>query len=354
MTVQTGLKALCSGLCSGLCPALYPALLLALALLLTPGPLGPGAAYARCTGIDLRDHLTTEARTRLDAEMAKVPFSLGNHWIATKGNRRLHIIGTQHSGDARMLSMMGDIRPLIRQVDAVFLEVTEPQMLAADSNQEAFGQYFLLPPGQRLDRMMSASDWTQLSARLAMLGIAPGAAAQMQPWYLSDFLTGTDCRKRGFGTRRGLDDRIERVARRNGIATLGLEQPEAGLAALAAMPIADQLQMLLLDLQSETRHEDLYVTLSESFFDGRLSEGRIVMSWMIYRDLPVPRRQVQRLLRSFDRSVLDRRNRAWVNLLETRPEQSLLVAVGAAHLAGDAGLLNLLAARGYRLTPAAD
>ncbi|TNJ48646.1 TraB/GumN family protein [Phaeobacter sp. B1627] len=299
----------------------------------------------------MRDHLTAEARTRLDAEMAKIPFSRGNHWIATKGNRRLHVIGTQHSGDARMLSMMGEIRPLIRQVDAVFLEVTEPQMLAADSDQEAFGRYFLLPPGQRLDRMMPAADWTQLSARLAQLGIAPGTAAQMQPWYLSDFLTGTDCRKRGFGTRRGLDDRIERVARLNGIPAMGLEKPEAGLAALAAMPMADQVQMLLLDLRSETRHADLYVTLSESYFDGRLSEGRIVMSWMIYRDLPVPRRQVQRLLRSFDRSVLDQRNRAWVKHLDARPEQRLLVAVGAAHLAGDAGLLNLLAARGYQLTP---
>ena len=328
----------------------------AVILLLASFSLGAGAtdAAARCGGIDLRDHLTESARARLDADLAKVPYALGNHWIATRGAQRIDVIGTQHSGDARMSSMMRRIRPLIRQADAVFLEVTEPQMIAADSDQSAFARYFLLPPGQRLDRMMPADDWKLLTARLAALGIAPEAAARMQPWYLSDFLTGTDCRKRGFGSRRGLDDRIERTARAAGTPTLGLEAPEAGLAALASMPLPDQVKMLRFDLRSETRHEDLYITLSESFFDGRLTEGRILLSWMIYRDLDVPRREVHRLLASFDRVVLEKRNRAWVKRLTARQEPRLVVAVGAAHLAGDTGLLNMLRRAGYQLTPAQD
>jgi len=321
------------------------------ALLLAALPLlaaAPGAE-ARCSGIDLRDHLTDSARIRLDADLARVPFALGNHWVASRGGQRIDIVGTQHSGDARMSAIMRQLRPLIRQADVVFLEVTEPQMLAADSDQSAFASYFLLPPGQRLDRMMPAADWQLLTARLAPQGITAEAAARMQPWYLSDFLTGTDCRKRGFGARRGLDDRIERSARTAGTPTLGLEEPEAGLAALASMPLADQVKMLRYDLRSETRHEDLYVTLSEAFFDNRLTEGRIVMSWMIYRDLDVPRREVHRLLARFDQAVLDRRNRAWVTHLRSRRDRHLVVAVGAAHLAGEAGLLNLLHRAGYQL-----
>ncbi|KUP91250.1 TraB family protein [Tritonibacter horizontis] len=334
------------------------ALVLSLTLTLSLSlAVAPGLAEARCTGADLRDHLTESGRTRLDAALTKVPYALGNHWIAQKGSRRIHVIGTQHSGDARMFAMMRQIRPLIPQMDAVFLEVTEPQMRAADQEQEAMAQYFLLPAGRRLDRMMGAQDWQDLSSRLAEMGIEPQMAALMQPWYLSDFLTGTDCRKRGFGSRRGLDDRIERVARFHAIPTLGLEAPEAGLAALAALPLADQVGMLMLDLRSDTRHEDLFVTLSESYFDNRLTEGRILMSWMLYRDLPVARSEVQRLLRGFDRSVLDQRNRAWITRLEAAldaatapgPTQSVMVAVGAAHLGGEAGLLNLLAARGYQL-----
>jgi hypothetical protein len=338
-------RALAGALRRGLC---------ALAVAALPLWTGADPASAACDGIDLRPHLTPDARARLEAELAKVPFALGNHWIATRNGQRIDIIGTQHSGDARMFAIMRPLRPLIRAADAVFLEVTEAQMLAADSDQSAFARYFLLPPGQRLDRMMSAADWQSLTARLAIHGITAEAAARMQPWYLSDFLTGTDCRKRGFGARRGLDDRIERSARTAGTPTLGLEEPEAGLAALASMPLSDQVQMLRYDLRSETRHQDLYVTLSEAYFDNRLTEGRIVMLWMSYRDLDVPRREVHRLLASFDRVVLERRNRAWVQRLHVRQEPRLMVAVGAAHLAGDSGVLNLLQQAGYQLRRAPD
>ena len=33
------------------------------------------------------------------------------------------------------------------------------------------------------------------------------------------------------------------------------------------------------------------------------------------------------------------------------PEKTLLIAVGAAHLPGDQGLINLLKKKGYELTP---
>ena len=327
---------------------LAPSLALTLALALASAPL----AEARCTGVDLRDHLTESARAQLAQELAKVPYGTGNHWIATRDGQRIDIFGTQHSGDSRMWSQMRVIRPLVRAADAVFLEVTEPQMQSADQDPEGFARYFSLPKGKRLDQMMSAADWTRLSGQLAEAGIDPATALFMQPWYLSDFLTGTDCRKRGFGSRQGLDDRIEAAARRQGVPALGLEDPEAGLAALAAMPLGDQLKMLLLDSKSATRHEDLYVTLSEAYFDGRLTEGRIVMGWMMYRDLDVSRREVRRLLQSFDARVLDQRNRAWAKRLAGRQEPRLVVAVGAAHLAGSAGLLALLAQRGYTLTQA--
>lgn len=330
-------RALRSGLRAGV---------LALALL----GAGAGLAEARCTGVDLRDHLTESTRARLDQDLAKVPYATGNHWIATKRGQRIDILGTQHSGDSRMWAQMRTIRPLIEQAEAVFLEVTEPQMAEVDQDQEAFAQYFLLPPGKRLDRMMSAADWEMLSTRLAELGIEPASAALMQPWYLSDFLTGTDCRKRGFGSRQGLDDRIEATARDANVPTLGLEEPASGLAALSGMPMSEQLKMLLMDARSSTRHEDLYVTLSEAYFDGRLTEGRIIMGWMMYRDLEVSRREVKRLLRSFDAHVLDQRNRAWAKRLAARKEDRLVVAVGAAHLAGKSGLLALLAQRGYTLT----
>jgi uncharacterized protein YbaP (TraB family) len=52
--------------------------------------------------------------------------------------------------------------------------------------------------------------------------------------------------------------------------------------------------------------------------------------------------------RSMDKALLDRRNRAWAGWLERRLEQpgTILVAVGAAHLAGRNSVQAMLAGRG--------
>ena len=50
--------------------------------------------------------------------------------------------------------------------------------------------------------------------------------------------------------------------------------------------------------------------------------------------------------------MLYHRNRNWVNKLKPLlPEKSLLIAVGAGHLPGEKGVINLLRKEGYTVTP---
>ena len=49
--------------------------------------------------------------------------------------------------------------------------------------------------------------------------------------------------------------------------------------------------------------------------------------------------------------LLEARNRAWIPvILGAQSRGTIVVAAGAAHLHGDAGVLNLLAEQGYTLT----
>lgn len=57
-------------------------------------------------------------------------------------------------------------------------------------------------------------------------------------------------------------------------------------------------------------------------------------------------------LEGFSNLLLYNRNRAWVSKLETlMPEQPIVIAVGAGHLPGSKGLINLLREKGYKLEP---
>jgi uncharacterized protein YbaP (TraB family) len=69
--------------------------------------------------------------------------------------------------------------------------------------------------------------------------------------------------------------------------------------------------------------------------------------------------KIDELTRSGDATVsnylellLYGRNRKWVHSLNTLlPEKSLLIAVGAGHLPGEHGVINLLKEKGYTLSP---
>jgi uncharacterized protein YbaP (TraB family) len=55
---------------------------------------------------------------------------------------------------------------------------------------------------------------------------------------------------------------------------------------------------------------------------------------------------------NFTEVLLYKRNRNWVaKLKELMPQKSLLVAVGAGHLPGEKGVINLLRKAGYTVTP---
>ncbi len=57
-------------------------------------------------------------------------------------------------------------------------------------------------------------------------------------------------------------------------------------------------------------------------------------------------------MKNYTGILLDDRNKAWIDqILDMAREQSLLVAVGAAHLAGDTGVINLFKEKGYKISP---
>ena len=309
-------------------------------------------AAAQCRGTDLRDRLTPAAQERLQREIAKVPFAYGNHWVATKGKQRIHVIGTQHTGDSRMRAIMRTLRPVIEQADAVLLEVTRMELAKIEDVLLDNRSLILITKGPTLPQMMSETAWADLSHRMKQQGYDPEQTARIQPWYLSLSLAQSGCGGRGFAAYSGLDDRIEDLAIRNRIPIGSLELSMDGMRSLALQPIRDQAKLLELDLASDLNIDDQVVTQRNAYFSETLAEALLIKEWTMYRDIDIPRSEVVRLLRQFDTLLLDRRNKAWMPVITRTKGDNLVVAVGAAHLPGRNGVLNLLHKRGYTLTRA--
>lgn len=316
--------------------------------------LAPTTGLANCNGIDLRSQLSPETRARLDKAVAAVPFATGNHWIARKGEQQIHIIGTMHLGDGRMHRVMRTLRPVIKSADLVFLEQNPAQWnLTPEQAMQRLQNHFVLPNGKSLPEMVSREEWQRLLSMTGRMGLSHELAPRMQPWVYAEVFARSSCGVRGFTSPHGLDTRIARYALRHGKPIGGLEQLGDGLRAFSGRRVRDQVAHLQLTMHSEVQRNDIAVTLREAYFDEALTEGWILAHWQQVNAAAGSAREADRLMEQLNRRLHDDRNRAWLPVLLKRPEQVIFVAVGAAHLPGKNGLLNLLKRRGFSLERAA-
>ncbi len=311
------------------------------------------SANAACRGTDLRDHLPPAEKAWLTQQMAATPYSVGNHWLARKGSQTLHIIGTMHNGDSRMTRVMRRLRPIIAQADAVYFEVTRTEMGKVKDQIQKRPEAFLLPPGRRLQQLMSPQAWEQFELFAASSNADMETIQKMQPWALSLFLIPGGCRPFGFGLKRGLDDRIERYAARKGIPTGGLETAGTGFSALARMPLRDQVRMLENEVAFVLSDAPENATAVEAYFDESVWQAFLLEPRLAGQFIDVSTKELTRLDRAFYSNMLGWRNKLWMKTIRQIKGERVVIAVGAAHLPGNDGVLNLLKRQGYSLERAA-
>ena len=110
--------------------------------------------------------------------------------------------------------------------------------------------------------------------------------------------------------------------------------------------------MIRAALPTASRSEDMFATMAESYFR---EDHRQIWEFARIAALSASPGQADKLAADFaemEEILINRRNRAWIEVIEADPSDQLVVAVGAGHLAGQAGLLKLLEQAGYRLEPA--
>ncbi|MFW8594508.1 TraB/GumN family protein [Cribrihabitans neustonicus] len=321
-------------------------------LLLLAFLLQASAGYAACRGADFRNQLTPAAEQRLAEEMAATPFAVGNHWVARKGTRTIHVIGTMHGGDARMGRVMRTLRPVLNAAGAIYLETSRAELERYNADPTRFAARFLLPRGEELRRLVSPLSWERFVVFARLSGTDLDLLNRMQPWAVSMFLIQSGCRPYGFGTRRGLDDRIADHARRKRIPLGALETVGDGLNALSALPLRDQAKML--DLELLVLHSDKPedATPVEAYFDESVWSAFILAPWVNAQFTDMPAEEVARLWQVNNLYLLEMRNKRWLAPILAARHETIVVAVGAAHLPGRGGLLNLLQQRGFQLSRA--
>ena len=312
----------------------------------------PAAATAEtvsCHGQDLIASLPSADLGALNAAVAAAPYPSGNHWRATRGTQTIDLIGTFHLYDPRMNAPMARLTPLIASADRVYLEATEVE-IAALKQAVATRPELLIIQGKTLPERLPEADWQRLSAALQARGIPAFMGAKFQPWYVAMLLGVPPCAMSVLADgATGLDQLIMRAAKAGGVPMAALEPYDTVFTAINSLSDSDQTAMIRDALLTEHQSEDILATMTAAYFR---EDHRAIWEFARQSALKAPDAdpaQVAADLARMEDVLVNRRNQAWATLLDKAAGDHLIVAVGAGHLAGQKGLLNLLSQVGFAL-----
>lgn len=253
-------------------------------------------------------------------------------------NGTSHLLGTMHVGFGFEEVLTDDARACFHGAERVMLEAdvssADPGVMQARA---------LLPEGQSLRSLLGEPSWNMLVARLGA-HIPPPFMERLKPWLpavtlgLLD-LEGALHELKPDATNHMMDLEVMAVARAEKKQLLFLETIDEQLAMFDQVPLDEQIG-------------ELRRTLS----DGSSSQGKSMLRAFAEGDeqaltesLFEPE-QVAQAPGFFD-VVLNQRNARWLPVLEQEIVRGhAFVAVGAAHLLGERGILAQLRRRGYSVT----
>lgn len=329
-----------------------------LALLLLCALFTPLTAYAdekppACTeqGVNLLHDLdrSDPALWKAVREQAeKVPNHKGLIWkIEKDGAKPSFLFGTMHVSDPRVLKLPEAAEAAYRTAGTVVIETTD--ML----DPKSFLRIRLEQPGlmlftdsSTLKSHLPAGRRADLEDKLGQRGIVLDAVAKLKPWVVTTLLILPQCeRERMNRGEKPLDVVLALDAQAEGRPVTGLETAAEQFQAMDRLPLDFQIRNLVAMIDYGDRIADAIETTTALYLQGET--GMIVPA---LRKL-IPDELSDEDYALFRKALVTDRNHVMaeraVPLLE---KGDAFIAVGALHLPGAEGLVELLRARGYRLT----
>lgn len=262
-------------------------------------------------------------------------FDQGLLWkVERSGARPSYVLGTIHSEDERVLALPPPVQAAFDGASAFVMEaVMDQNAMAAMSARMMFGD------GRTLKQVLSGPLYARTLSATAEYGLPEFALQRMKPWAVSMALSMPRPRSGVF-----LDLLLMQRATEQGKPVAGLESVDEQLATFDRMPMKDQITMLRDTLEYLPELDALFAQLHELYLARNLAAiTRLSEEMQMKGDRELGKRVMAQLV--------DARNRRMAARMEPYLKQgNAFIAVGALHLPGRDGVLNLLAKKGYRVS----
>jgi uncharacterized protein YbaP (TraB family) len=266
---------------------------------------------------------------------AQEGFDSGLLWrIERSGSAPSYLFGTMHSDDPAVLELAAPVRQAFEQADAVTLEVTlDAQSLLV------LTEALMMSDGRTLDALVGPALFARAVEAMAGQGIPDALVARMKPWAVAVTLMTPP-------TQNGmvLDHVLYRKALADGKPVDGLETVAEQVGLFDSLTLEEQIDLLQDTLDHLADIQRMLLELRQAWLQRDLARLMEINEATMRDSDP-------QFAAAFNQRIILDRNHRMAERMESRLRQGgRFIAVGALHLPGKEGLLELLERRGYRVT----
>lgn len=273
-------------------------------------------------------------------------------WKVTGKNSKSdsYILGTHHLAPLSMLDSINGFNDALKSVDAVAGEVAMEQLTA--KAQSLMG-YMLAPADSLLTTVLTPAAQDSLIMVLtkfmgpqitaAQLAPLKPAAVATQLAMLESMATLSPEQAQALAQGKQLDSEVQARATALEKPVIAFETAEEQMGILMGATITEQASQLMAAVKECLTGES--AINARKLIDAYMAQDLDAVATLIFEADDMNEAELKRLI--YDR------NHAWTTKLtdEVLPDRSVLVAVGAGHLPGKEGLLELLREAGYTVEP---
>ncbi|KXF79591.1 polysaccharide biosynthesis protein GumN [Paramesorhizobium deserti] len=286
------------------------------------------------------------------AEAAATANGDGLLWkIEKDGATPSYLFGTMHLTDPRVVNLPAAAKEAYDASATIVVETTE--ILDPKASVKAMAErpdLMMFTDGRTLDKLLPADKIDEVRTALARRGIPFSAVSRMKPWMLTSLVAMPACetarRKTGAAF---LDLKLAQNAEAQGKHLMGLETVVEQLDAMAGLPLDFHIQGLIETLALGSRLNDVHGTMLTLY-----REGNIGMIMPMLRSLEPEDSISDDGYATFEQTMIEARNAVMAErAVPILDKGGAFIAVGALHLPGEKGLIELLRARDYRISKVA-
>ena len=250
-----------------------------------------------------------------------------------------YLFGTIHMIAKEDFFLTDATKEMFKKTNQVTFEINMEEMNDMGAQLSLMMNAFM-KNNTTLKDLLSEEDYDIVGKHFKEMGLPLMMLERIKPMFLSVFASGDmDMTGLGNGSMVSYEMKLMDMAKEQDKVIGGLETAEYQMSMFDSIPYTAQANMLVESIKAGDQGDDQFKNMVKLYKNQDLK----AMGEMISSDAEG--------IANYEELLLKNRNRNWIPIMgKMMLEKPTFFAVGAGHLAGEDGVINLLRKEGYQVT----